>query len=227
MVCFIHGNLYSRKRIDYKLKENMSQKDFWNERYSREEFIYGIAPNEYLKEKLQEIKPGKILFPAEGEGRNAVYAAKMGWKPEAFDQSEVGKEKAISLAEENQTDISYTISDAENIEYPNNTFDALALIYAHFKGDRRREFHQKLATFLKPGGFLIIEGFSKFQEEYQKKYPRSGGPRNPEMLYDLEELKKDFENFEMKESTLTTITLNEGDHHKGQASVVRIFAVKK
>ena len=45
MVCFIHGNLYSRKRIDYKLKENMSQKDFWNERYSREEFIYGIAPN--------------------------------------------------------------------------------------------------------------------------------------------------------------------------------------
>ena len=116
MVCFVNGNLYSRKRIDFKLKENMSQKDFWNERYSREEFIYGIAPNEYLKEKLQEIKPGKILFPAEGEGRNAVYAAKMGWKPEAFDQSEAGKEKAISLAEENQTDISYTISDAEKIE---------------------------------------------------------------------------------------------------------------
>lgn len=205
----------------------MLQKDFWNERYSRKEFIYGIAPNEYLKEKLQDIKPGKILFAAEGEGRNAVYAAKMGWKPDAFDQSEAGKEKAISLAEENQTDISYTISDAEDIEYPDNNFDALVLIYAHFKGDRRRGFHQKLAGFLKPGGFLIIEGFSKFQEEYQKKYPRSGGPRNREMLYDLAELKKDFENFEMKESILTTITLNEGDYHKGQASVVRIFAVKK
>jgi hypothetical protein len=78
MVCFVNGNFYSRKRIDYKLKENMSQKDFWNDRYSRKEFIYGIAPNEYLKEKLQEIKPGKILFAAEGEGRNAVFAAKTG-----------------------------------------------------------------------------------------------------------------------------------------------------
>ncbi|WP_449397615.1 thiopurine S-methyltransferase [Chryseobacterium wanjuense] len=71
----------------------MAQKDFWNERYCNEEYIYGTLPNEYLKEKLKDLKPGRILFPAEGEGRNAVYAAAKGWESVAFDQSEEGKKK--------------------------------------------------------------------------------------------------------------------------------------
>ena len=57
----------------------------WNDRYSKDEFAYGEAPNNYLKEQLTKINVGKILFPAEGEGRNAVYAAKIGWTVSAFD----------------------------------------------------------------------------------------------------------------------------------------------
>ncbi|MFC4686830.1 MULTISPECIES: bifunctional 2-polyprenyl-6-hydroxyphenol methylase/3-demethylubiquinol 3-O-methyltransferase UbiG [Chryseobacterium group] len=205
----------------------MYQKNFWNNRYSQEEFTYGKLPNEYLKEKLDTLKSGKILFPAEGEGRNAVYAAVKGWQSEAFDQSEEGEKKALLWASENNTEISYTVSNAENIEYPNSSFDALAMIYAHFPGESRRAFHRKLSGFLKPGGYLILEGFSKLQQEYQQRNPQSGGPRDYEMLYDLEELKKDFENFEIKEAFVKTIVLNEGDYHKGEASVVRIFAVKK
>ena len=205
----------------------MYQKNFWNYRYSQEEFTYGKLPNEYLKEKLDTLKSGKILFPAEGEGRNAVYAAVKGWQSEAFDQSEEGEKKALLWASENNTEISYTVSNAENIEYPNSSFDALAMIYAHFPGESRRAFHRKLSGFLKPGGYLILEGFSKLQQEYQQRNPQSGGPRDYEMLYDLEELKKDFENFEIKEAFVKTIVLNEGDYHKGEASVVRIFAVKK
>lgn len=203
----------------------MYQKNFWNNRYGHEEFTYGKLPNEYLKEKLDILKSGKILFPAEGEGRNAVYAAVKGWESEAF-QSEEGKKKALLWVSENKTEIFYTVSNVENIEYPNSSFDALAMIYAHFPG-YRRDFHQKLNRFLKPGGYLILEGFSKLQQEYQQRNPQSGGPRDSEMLYDLEELKKDFENFEIKEAVVKTIVLNEGDYHKGEASVVRIFAVKK
>ncbi|MPS66620.1 MAG: SAM-dependent methyltransferase [Chryseobacterium sp.] len=205
----------------------MYQKNFWNDRYSQAEFTYGKLPNEYLKEKLDTLKSGKILFPAEGEGRNAVYAAVKGWQSEAFDQSEEGEKKALLWASENNTEIFYTLSNVENIEYPYSSFDALAMIYAHFPGESRRAFHRKLSGFLKPGGYLILEGFSKLQQEYQQRNPQSGGPRDYEMLYDLEELKKDFENFEIKEAIVKTIVLNEGDHHKGEASVVRIFAVKK
>lgn len=64
---------------------NESWIDRWNERYSKEEFAYGEEPNQYLKEQLEKLDVGKILFPAEGEGRNGVYAAKLGWNVFAFD----------------------------------------------------------------------------------------------------------------------------------------------
>lgn len=69
-------------------------KEFWNERYSQSNFAYGELPNEYLKEKLKSVPVGKILFACEGEGRNTVYASKLGWDSFAFDQSREGKNKA-------------------------------------------------------------------------------------------------------------------------------------
>lgn len=60
-------------------------KEFWNQRFSQDEYVYGTEPNEYLKEKLSLLLGGDILLPAEGEGRNAVFAAKTGWKVTAFD----------------------------------------------------------------------------------------------------------------------------------------------
>lgn len=71
----------------------------WDDRYSEKEFAYGEEPNNYLKEQLSKLTPGPILFPAEGEVRNAVFAAKMGWNVSAFDISIKGKTKAIKLAE--------------------------------------------------------------------------------------------------------------------------------
>jgi hypothetical protein len=46
-----------------------------------------------FKEQLIKIPAGTILFPAEGEGRNAIYAATQGWNVNAFDQSIEGKRK--------------------------------------------------------------------------------------------------------------------------------------
>ncbi len=202
-------------------------KEFWNERYSRQEYVYGQLPNEYLKEKLASLIKGKVLFPCEGEGRNAVYAAKLGWNVSAFDQSEAGKIKAEALANNNNVGIDYSITTVQDANYPIESFDALALIYAHFPEQSRKNYHQKLSTFLKRGGILIIEGFSKKHAEYQKTNPNVGGPKDIEMLYDLDELKKDFINFDFKEALETDIVLSEGAFHKGNAAVVRILAIKK
>ena len=202
-------------------------KDFWNERYNRQEFIYGEDPNEYLKEKLKAISPAKILFPCEGEGRNAVYAAKLGWVVTSFDQSEEGKKKADLLAQKNDALIDYSVLDMEHISYPEQSFDTLALIYAHFHTDKRKKYHQTLASYLKKNGVLIIEAFSKNQIENQQLNPNAGGPKNKAMLYDLEEIKADFDDFDFLEAYESTVELNEGKHHKGKASVIRIFALKK
>jgi hypothetical protein len=75
--------------------------DKWNDRYAKSEFAYGEEPNNYLREQLEKLHKGKILFPAEGEGRNAVFAAKLGWTVSAFDISSEGQKKALQLAEKN------------------------------------------------------------------------------------------------------------------------------
>lgn len=67
--------------------------EFWNQRYASVDYAYGTSPNLFYREKLEFVSPGKILFPAEGEGRNAVYAAKSGWNVTAFDLSTEGKKK--------------------------------------------------------------------------------------------------------------------------------------
>ena len=77
-------------------------KNFWDERYSNKEFVYGTLPNQFFKDQLDKLKPGKILMVGEGEGRNAVYAAKLGWQVDAIDSSNVAKEKAAKLAELNK-----------------------------------------------------------------------------------------------------------------------------
>lgn len=202
-------------------------KEFWNERYRSEEFVYGTQANNYLKEKLKELPLGRILFPAEGEGRNSVFAAQLGWKTDAFDSSIEGKKKADLLAKKNGVQINYLLADIEKTNYTNHQFDAIALIYAHFPKEKRKNYHQKLTDFLKIGGYIVIEGFSKSHRAYQEKYPNVGGPKNIDLLYDLDEIKSDFEDFEFLEASQSEIELNEGSYHVGKASVVRIFAKKR
>lgn len=204
-----------------------SEIDFWDERYKDPVFVYGEIPNKYLEEKLLSLPVGKVLFPAEGEGRNAVYAAEKGWQAIAFDQSVSAKKKAEILASKKNVTIKYAIETLESVDYPENSFDALVLIYAHFHSDFRRIYHQKLSRFIKPGGWLILEAFQKEQILNQAENPKAGGPKNSEMLYDLDELKEDFEDFDFKEAEVLDINLNEGNYHVGKAAVIRIFARKK
>ncbi len=201
-------------------------REFWDERYANEEFVYGKLPNKYFKEKIDELSVGKALFAAEGEGRNAVYAASLGWEVTAFDQSLSAKNKAISLAENNQVTIDYLVSDLDNFNYTSETYDLLVLIFAHFPEEKRRIYHRQLTQTIKNGGYIILEAFSKNHMQNQKENPKVGGPKNIDMLYDLDEIKEDFQNFEFLEAYETETELNEGEHHKGKGSVIRILAKK-
>lgn len=201
--------------------------NFWDQRYSQAEFVYGEKPNEYLRSKLQDIKIGRILFPAEGEGRNAVFAAKLGWNVSAFDSSIEGKKKADKLALKNGVSIDYQVLDLEQTAYAASYFDAIALSYSHFPENKRRLYHQQLSKNLKKGGILILECFSKNQLKFQETNPNSGGPKDVSMLFDLEEIKEDFSDFDFIEACETETDLDEGKHHVGTASVIRLFAVKK
>ncbi len=194
--------------------------EFWNERFGNEEYIYGKRPNTFFKEQIDKLKPGSILLPAEGEGRNAIYAASQGWDVVAFDISEKGKEKALRLAAENQFSIHYKITDVLQFQ-SDAQFDAIGLCYAHFPAEIRNQAHLHLMQFLKSDGIVIFEAFSKAQLGNA-----SGGPKNKEMLFSVEEIKTEFPQLNFKLLREENIELSEGNHHQGIAEVIRFVGMK-
>lgn len=201
-------------------------KEFWNERYKASSYAYGEAPNVYFEKCLNQLPAGKILLPADGEGRNGVYAATKGWYVDAFDISEEGQSKAISLALKKNVSIHYTIDDVNTIQLKNEYYDVVALIYAHFHENDRKRLHQKLNASLKVGGHVILEAFSKNNLDYVAKNPKVGGPKDMSMLYRIEDLQSDFPNYKWIELQETIVDLEEGEYHVGQGSVIRCFGEK-
>ena len=196
-------------------------KSFWDERYAAQEYVYGETPNAFFKAQLEKLSPGRLLLPCEGEGRNAVFAAQMGWEVEAFDQSEVGRDKAFRLAKRKAVQINYQICDWSEASYPAESFDAIALIFAHLPAALRATAHQQLIPYLKPGGTLILEGFNPRQLQYQ-----TGGPKDPSMLFTEAMLQQDFAELELLELYETEEELDEGPYHSGVAAVIRLVGRK-
>lgn len=201
-------------------------KEFWDERYVNQEYVYGTEPNAFLKTVLGDLDPGRILFPADGEGRNSVYAATQGWNAYSFDWSEAGKEKAEKLAEKSGVRIDYRLMDFNDLDYPEDFFDGIALIYTHFTTQQKHKFLTGLKNYIKPGGTLIMEVFSKGHIRYQQDYAGVGGPRDEDLLYSMEEVKGIFADLTIKMITEREVNLQEGRYHNGTGLVIRMIAEK-
>lgn len=195
--------------------------DFWNDRYAQKEFAYGTLPNVFLKEQLDLLEAGSILLPAEGEGRNAVYAATQAWDVIAFDISKSGQEKARQLSAAHQVAINYQVTGV--LEFTSQEqFDVIALSYAHFPANIRKQAHRHLLQFLKPSGVVIFEAFAKAQLGKP-----SGGPKNIEMLFSIEEIKDEFPQLDFNLLSEEHINLSQGTYHQGKADVIRFVGIKK
>lgn len=196
-------------------------KEKWNERYTQTALVYGAEPNEFVKQILPTLAPGKIFFPGEGEGRNAIFAAQNGWQVDACDYSDVACQKARQRAQTLGLALNYFVADVTQFDIEPETYDAIVLIYLHLPQANRTAVHQKLVAGLKPGGVLLAETFSKAQINNN-----SGGPKNLDLLYEMTALAQDFRMLEMKMLEQRDITLNEGILHQGLANVIRLIGVK-
>ena len=201
-------------------------KQHWDSRFSNENYVYGEEPNVFIKSQIDSIKEGVSLFPAEGEGRNAVYAAQKSHKVIAFDQSIEGKKKALKLAEKNNVNIEYIITNFDELDL-DKKFDYIFLCFAHFLPEDRESYHRKLIKYLKPGGKIILEGFSKTHLENQAANKRAGGPPRLDMLFSKEELASDFKDLNIIKLEYTNRNLDEGNLHKGKADLINLVAEKQ
>ncbi len=203
--------------------------DKWNERYNIPEYRYGETPNLFFKGIVDSLAPGNILLPADGEGRNSVYAAQMGWVVDAFDQSSLAKEKALRLAETRGVAISYKVIGFEDLEknYIADSYDAIALIYVHLPYPLKAEYYKKLLPLLKKGGYIILEGFSKNHMKNQCQNPQAGGPPDIDMLYSEDEIIHIFEEMDIQLLQEQEVELSEGAGHNGKAFVIRFMGKKR
>jgi SAM-dependent methyltransferase len=195
---------------------------FWEERYGESEYAYGEAPNAFFAEQLTQIAtPGKLLLPADGEGRNSVFAATRGWESIAFDYSAAGKGKALQLAQKKGVAIDFTVADIATYPFPSDYFDVVGLFFVHLPPPLRLHLHQQVIKALKPGGTLLLEGFAK--EQLGKP---SGGPKQLDMLFSEAELRSELTGLTIEKLDCCNHQLQEGKYHQGPASTIQLIAKK-
>ena len=201
-------------------KANFEGNEFWDRRFAESDYVYGTEPNAFFRSVIDRMEPGKLLLPAEGEGRNAVYAATRGWQVDAVDFSESGRDKALRLAADRQTSISYELADATTYTSLKR-YDLIGLFYFHLAPDRRRAAYRNYLPLLETGGQLIAEFFHPDQLGNS-----SGGPKKLDWLITPEELAETFHDLDIQLLERREVELDEGSYHQGQAVLTRFIGTK-
>ncbi len=194
------------------------QKDFWEQRYSEEGWAYGTEPNAWLASQRERFGPGQsALVVGDGEGRNGVWLAQQGVEVVSVDQSAAGLRKAQALAADRGVTIETVCADLTTWDWPRDRFDWVVIIYVHFPPEVRAAIHQRCLQALKPGGEILLEGFTPDQLNYS-----SGGPPVKAMLYTRDMLLDDFQAGEILDLEECIECLNEGKYHVGEGAIIRL-----
>ncbi len=189
----------------------------WDARFDRDDYIFGTAPNEFLAAQRDRLAPGqRALAVADGEGRNSVWLAQQGLAVTAFDIAPRGVAKARALAARAGVAIDYRVASVEEWVWTPEAYDVVAAIFVQFAAPpvRERLFAGMLQT-LKPGGWLLLQGYTPRQLEY-----RTGGPPKADHLYTPRLLREAFAAHEIVELREHDAVLAEGTQHAGMSALL-------
>ncbi|WP_258238913.1 class I SAM-dependent methyltransferase [Arcobacter sp. CECT 8985] len=203
----------------------MTQQEFWNKKFSKEEFFYGDYANEFLISNKNLLKNAKsLLFLGEGEGRNAIEFAKNDTSllVDAIDASDIGLNKLKVQAKKLNLNNIYTTCLDLNNWVPQKKYDGILSSYLHMHEQDRDLLFDKIEVSLEKNAYFMIEVFSKKQINYT-----SGGPKDLSLLYEKDDFLKRFNSCEKIKIDEEIIMLNEGNGHKGEACVIRVILKKK
>lgn len=195
---------------------------FFDEKFNTVEFLYGLNPNDFLFEKSLILSPASnILSLGEGEGRNALFLLKQGHHVTAVDESIVGLNKSKDLCKDFKNQFKTIHTDIAQFDFQSNYYSGIVSIWFHLPTSLRKVIHRKCVESLKPGGFFILEAYTPKQLNNN-----SGGPKNIDMLMNLEDLKSELEGLKLLEAREIDRNINEGTGHVGMSAVVQILGQK-
>jgi len=193
----------------------------WDKRFSEPGYAYGTEPNGFLESVVDRVPRGRVLCLAEGEGRNAVYLAGLGYEVTAVDTSTVGLEKTEALARDRGVTIETVNADLADYPIEPGKWQGIVSIFCHLPPVVRAALHERCLRGLAPGGVFVLEGFTPRQLELG-----TGGPKSQELLMELEIVRQELPGLRLEIAREIERDVVEGKYHKGTASVVQILAVK-
>lgn len=199
----------------------MYDQKFWNERYTTKEYLYGTEANSFLTENV-DFLGGPVLSLSEGEGRNAVFIASRGLSVLGVDCSEVGLEKARSLAKSRGVIIETEVADLAEFQPKENYFGSVVSISAHLPSVVRHKLYPLIEKALKPNGILLLEAYSENQLARN-----TGGPKDIDMLMTVANLLQELPNLTPILAREIEREVSEGEGHTGMASVIQYIARKE
>lgn len=193
----------------------------WNRRYAADGFLFGTEPNDWLLRQAHHYPPGgRILCVADGEGRNSVWLARRGHAVEAFDISTTAVDKARALAARAGVDVAYRVASCDDHPWPVAACDGVAAIFVQFADPAMRErLFRRIVQSLRPGGVLVLQGYTPRQLEY-----RTGGPPQVEHLYTADLLRDAFRELTLLELVEYEAEIHEGTGHDGRSALVGLVA---
>ena len=193
----------------------------WDARYAEPGYTFGEEANDFLAKHFNCIPKGNVLCLAEGEGRNAVFLAKQGYRVTAVDASAVGLDKAMQLADKHNVEIETLQADLAEYVIEPNYWQGIVSIFCHLPVELRTQVHASVSEGLVKGGCLILEAYTPAQIEFA-----TGGPSNPERCMTLNALRQELVGLDWQHGLETERDVIEGKYHVGRASVVQVIAGK-
>lgn len=128
---------------------------FWDERYAGTDAVWSGNPNQRLVEQVTGLTPGTALDVGCGEGADAVWLARQGWRTTGVDVSQVALDRAAGHAAAAGVEVEWRLLDVVVGEPFPATYDLVSAHFLHPPADLLGDVVRRLGDAVAPGGTLL------------------------------------------------------------------------